>query len=317
MDRLRAGIVQPVDVPGALDVLRHQAGLLQEPQMPGDGRPADRHHRRQSADRLGPLAEQLEDSAALRIAERCERVLGILRDHGPKRSRTVTVTVSLPHPAGPAVPTLLIYGDHDLRARSPSPTTSTKPSPDPPSSCSLAPGTCATSKPRQRSTTPSERSCSNTDRPVGRRVPVGVCAGRAVVGRELSGWHSGGVADDGPSGRLAELTVALSLATDLGTGQPMEHGLRTCWLSLAAAEALGLDAATRSCVYYVALLRFLGCTSDAVGDRGAGGRRRRGVQRGDGADADGPAGRGHALLRAPPGRGPPGRIAAPGGWCGR
>lgn len=58
--------------------------------------------------------------------------------------------------------------------------------------------------------------------------------------------------------------MALSLATDLGTGQPMEHGLRTCWLSLRTAEALGLDAAARSCVYYVALLRFLGCTSDAA-----------------------------------------------------
>lgn len=65
------------------------------------------------------------------------------------------------------------------------------------------------------------------------------------------------------SGRLAELTIALSLASDLGTGQPMEDGLRTCWLSLAASEELGLDAATRSCVYYVALLRFVGCTSDA------------------------------------------------------
>ena len=58
--------------------------------------------------------------------------------------------------------------------------------------------------------------------------------------------------------------MALSLATDLGTGQPLEHGLRTCWLSLAASEALGLDTAARSCVYYVALLRFLGCTSDAA-----------------------------------------------------
>ena len=65
------------------------------------------------------------------------------------------------------------------------------------------------------------------------------------------------------SGRLAELTIALSLATDLGFGQPMEQGLRTCWLSLAAGEQLGLDAATRSAVYYVALLRFVGCTSDA------------------------------------------------------
>ena len=74
-------------------------------------------------------------------------------------------------------------------------------------------------------------------------------------------WQSGGVADESP--RVAELTVALSLATDLGTGQPLEHGLRTCWLSLAAAERLGLDADARSCVYFVALLRFLGCTSDA------------------------------------------------------
>ena len=58
--------------------------------------------------------------------------------------------------------------------------------------------------------------------------------------------------------RLADVTVALSLATDLGTGQPMEHGLRTCWLSLRTAEALGLDSPTRSCVYHTALLRFIG-----------------------------------------------------------
>jgi HD-GYP domain-containing protein (c-di-GMP phosphodiesterase class II) len=65
-------------------------------------------------------------------------------------------------------------------------------------------------------------------------------------------------------GRLAELTIALSLATDLGLGQPMDHGLRTCWLSAAAARELGLDAEDRSCVYFTALLRFLGCTSDAT-----------------------------------------------------
>ena len=68
---------------------------------------------------------------------------------------------------------------------------------------------------------------------------------------------------DAHPGRVAELTIALSLATDLGTGQPMEHGLRTCWLSLAVAQALGLDDDTQSYVYYVALLRFVGCTSDA------------------------------------------------------
>ncbi|MGB8385583.1 MAG: hypothetical protein WCG47_30820 [Dermatophilaceae bacterium] len=47
--------------------------------------------------------------------------------------------------------------------------------------------------------------------------------------------------------RLAELTAALSLATDLGTGQPLEHGLRTCWLSLKRLRNLGLDAAAQSC----------------------------------------------------------------------
>jgi HD-GYP domain-containing protein (c-di-GMP phosphodiesterase class II) len=63
--------------------------------------------------------------------------------------------------------------------------------------------------------------------------------------------------------RLAELVAALSLATDLGTGQPMEHALRTCQLSMRVADDLGLPAATRADVYYVALLRFLGCTADA------------------------------------------------------
>lgn len=63
--------------------------------------------------------------------------------------------------------------------------------------------------------------------------------------------------------RLAELTAAISLATDLGTGQPQEHALRTCVLSLRAADALGLTPAGRSVVFYTALLRFLGCTADA------------------------------------------------------
>lgn len=65
-------------------------------------------------------------------------------------------------------------------------------------------------------------------------------------------------------GRLAEVTIAVSLATDLGTGQPLEHGLRTCWLALRAAQAMELGADQQSCCYHVALLRFLGCTSDAA-----------------------------------------------------
>jgi HD-GYP domain-containing protein (c-di-GMP phosphodiesterase class II) len=63
--------------------------------------------------------------------------------------------------------------------------------------------------------------------------------------------------------RLAELIAALSLATDLGTGQPMEHALRVCRLSVELGGALGLDERERSDVYYVALLRAIGCVSDA------------------------------------------------------
>jgi HD-GYP domain-containing protein (c-di-GMP phosphodiesterase class II)/DNA-binding CsgD family transcriptional regulator len=63
--------------------------------------------------------------------------------------------------------------------------------------------------------------------------------------------------------RLAELAAALSLATDLGTGQPLEHALRVCLLSVELAGALDLDEHERADTYYVALLRALGCVADA------------------------------------------------------
>lgn len=63
--------------------------------------------------------------------------------------------------------------------------------------------------------------------------------------------------------RLAELMAALSLATDLGMGQPFEQALRTCLVALVLAERLGVTGDELSEVYYVALLRFLGCTADA------------------------------------------------------
>jgi HD-GYP domain-containing protein (c-di-GMP phosphodiesterase class II) len=62
--------------------------------------------------------------------------------------------------------------------------------------------------------------------------------------------------------RLAELIAALSLATDLAMGQPMEHALRTCLLAVSLGELLGLDDAELNDVYYVALLRAVGCTAD-------------------------------------------------------
>ncbi|MGH8925616.1 MAG: hypothetical protein ACRDWA_13420 [Acidimicrobiia bacterium] len=63
--------------------------------------------------------------------------------------------------------------------------------------------------------------------------------------------------------RLAEVCAATSLFTDLGTGQPAEHGLRTCLVAMRLAEGLGVGAEERVEVFYLALLRFLGCTADA------------------------------------------------------
>jgi HD-GYP domain-containing protein (c-di-GMP phosphodiesterase class II) len=63
--------------------------------------------------------------------------------------------------------------------------------------------------------------------------------------------------------RLAELVGSMSLATDLGLGQPMDHVLRSCVLGLRIAEDIGLDESERAVVYYVALLAWLGCHADA------------------------------------------------------
>ncbi len=63
--------------------------------------------------------------------------------------------------------------------------------------------------------------------------------------------------------RSGELLAALSLATDLGTDQPLEHGLRTCLLAVALGRASGCDDDELSDAYYLALLHSIGCTSDA------------------------------------------------------
>ena len=64
--------------------------------------------------------------------------------------------------------------------------------------------------------------------------------------------------------RLAELVAALSLAADQAAGVTLEHGLRTCLLATRLAGRAGLGPADRREVYYVALLRSIGCTSDAT-----------------------------------------------------
>ncbi len=49
-----------------------------------------------------------------------------------------------------------------------------------------------------------------------------------------------------PRVRLAELVATLSLGTDLGFGQPMEHVLRQCLIALRLGERLGLSEAENS-----------------------------------------------------------------------
>jgi HD-GYP domain-containing protein (c-di-GMP phosphodiesterase class II) len=63
--------------------------------------------------------------------------------------------------------------------------------------------------------------------------------------------------------RLAELVATLSLGTDLGMAQPMEHALRQSLIALRLAERLGLDESERVVVYYVGLLAWVGCHVDA------------------------------------------------------
>src|SRR3954467_7529583 len=63
--------------------------------------------------------------------------------------------------------------------------------------------------------------------------------------------------------RAAELVAALSLATDLGTGQPLEHALRTAVLAIRLGELAGASPDELADTYYAALLHAAGCTSNS------------------------------------------------------
>jgi HD-GYP domain-containing protein (c-di-GMP phosphodiesterase class II) len=62
--------------------------------------------------------------------------------------------------------------------------------------------------------------------------------------------------------RLAEVMAALSLATDLAMGQPLEHALCSCVLAVRLGITLGLDDDQLRDVYYQALLRYIGCNAE-------------------------------------------------------
>jgi HD-GYP domain-containing protein (c-di-GMP phosphodiesterase class II) len=76
-------------------------------------------------------------------------------------------------------------------------------------------------------------------------------------------FYNGRVATPRQQVCLAELVATLSLGTDLGLGQPMEHVIRQTLIALRMSEKLGLDSDDRTVVYYAGLLAWVGCHTDA------------------------------------------------------
>jgi len=64
--------------------------------------------------------------------------------------------------------------------------------------------------------------------------------------------------------RRSEVVAAFTYALDLTEGQPQGHSIRSCFIAALLARELGLDAAETARVYYAALLKDLGCSSNAA-----------------------------------------------------
>jgi len=62
----------------------------------------------------------------------------------------------------------------------------------------------------------------------------------------------------------AEIIAAFSYALDLTEGQPAGHCIRACWIGMRTGRMLGLNAAELADLYYVLLLKDLGCSSNSA-----------------------------------------------------
>ena len=61
--------------------------------------------------------------------------------------------------------------------------------------------------------------------------------------------------------RTAELIAAMSMATDLAMGFPLEHGLQSCVIAARLCERLQVDAEAASHAYFLSLLFYVGCNA--------------------------------------------------------
>jgi HD-GYP domain-containing protein (c-di-GMP phosphodiesterase class II) len=61
----------------------------------------------------------------------------------------------------------------------------------------------------------------------------------------------------------AEVLAALSVAIDLGLGQPAEHMLRSALIATRIADRLDLPRPQRDCIYYATLIMWIGCHADS------------------------------------------------------
>ena len=63
--------------------------------------------------------------------------------------------------------------------------------------------------------------------------------------------------------RRVEVLAGLSVAIDLGLGQPAEHMLRSAVVACRLADRLGLSQQQKATVYYTTLLMWIGCHADS------------------------------------------------------
>ena len=63
---------------------------------------------------------------------------------------------------------------------------------------------------------------------------------------------------------LSEVISGLSYALDLTEGEPPGHAVRSCLIGMRVAGEIGLDAETRSHLYYALLLKDAGCSANSA-----------------------------------------------------